>query len=101
MLDKAIKHGKEKRKEYRDSRRFDCTCRNHGSCSYCRENRTIFDTRWRMKADRDQIDEWFGYWNYPDPSDADQAEAEKTYRRMGIDPDDWDTLVELGELYKG
>lgn len=48
MLDKAIKHGKEKR-----------------------------DARSRMKADCDQIDEWFGYWNYPDPLDADQAEAEK------------------------
>lgn len=39
-LEKAIKSGKEKRKVYRDSRRFDHTCRNHGSCSYCEGNRT-------------------------------------------------------------
>ena len=99
-LDKAIRFGKERRKEYRDSRRFDCSCRNHGSCSYCRSNRTIFDKRARSRTDG-QEDEYFGYWFMPDPHDADQAEAEKNYRRLGIDPDDWDTLVELGELFKG
>jgi len=39
MLDKAIEHGKEHRKPYRGSKRFDCTCRNHGSCDYCLSNR--------------------------------------------------------------
>ena len=34
-LDKAIQYGKEHRKEYRDSRAFDRSCRNHGSCPYC------------------------------------------------------------------
>lgn len=38
-LDKAIKHGKEKRKPYRGSKAIDCTCRNHGSCEWCRGNR--------------------------------------------------------------
>lgn len=98
-LEKAIKHGKEHRKEYRDARRWDCTCRNHGACSYCRSNRTIFDKRARMRLEG-QEDEWFGYWAMPDPSDADEIVAEKTYRRLGIDPEDWDLLVELGELYK-
>jgi len=99
-LDKAIKHGKEHRKEYRDSRRWDNSCRHGGSCSYCRGGRTLFDRRARSRTDG-QVDEWFGYWGMPDPSDADAAAAEKTYRRFGIDPDDWDLLVELGELYKG
>ena len=40
MLDKSIKHGKEKRDPYRKSKRFDRTCRNHGACSWCRDNRT-------------------------------------------------------------
>lgn len=40
-LDKAIKHGKEKREPYRKSKRWDHSCRNHGSCSYCEGNRTI------------------------------------------------------------
>ena len=33
-LDKAIKHGKEKRKAYSDR-----SCRNHGGCPWCEENR--------------------------------------------------------------
>ena len=38
-LDKAIEHGKEKRKPYRGSKAIDCTCRNHGTCKWCEENR--------------------------------------------------------------
>ena len=39
-LEKAIKSGKEHRKEYRKSKVFDTSCRNHGGCPYCKENRT-------------------------------------------------------------
>lgn len=38
-LDQAIAHGKERRKPYRDARRFDRSCRNHGSCCYCYKGR--------------------------------------------------------------
>lgn len=38
-LEKAIKFGKEKRKEYRGSKQFDATCRNHAGCPACEENR--------------------------------------------------------------
>lgn len=38
-LDKAILHKKEHRKPYKGSKVFDVTCRNHGACSYCRDNR--------------------------------------------------------------
>jgi hypothetical protein len=38
-LDKAILHGKEKRKPYYKSGKFDPTCRPHGGCPYCRKNR--------------------------------------------------------------
>lgn len=38
-LDKAIEHSKEKRKPYRGAKAIDCTCRNHGSCKWCEENR--------------------------------------------------------------
>lgn len=38
-LDKAIKHKKEHRKQYRGSKAIDKTCRNHGSCDWCKENR--------------------------------------------------------------
>jgi len=38
-LDKAIDHGKEKRKPYYRSGRFDRTCRPNGGCPYCRNGR--------------------------------------------------------------
>ena len=38
-LDKAIKHGKEHRKPYKGSKAIDRTCRNHGGCPWCEENR--------------------------------------------------------------
>ena len=39
-LDKAIEHGKEKRKPYRGAKEIDATCRNHGSCKWCEWDRT-------------------------------------------------------------
>jgi hypothetical protein len=44
-LDKAVKHGKERRRPYRGSARFDSHCRNHGSCGWCLGNRTIWRKR--------------------------------------------------------
>lgn len=38
-LEKAIEHKKEHRKPYRGSKAIDCTCRNHGGCDWCLENR--------------------------------------------------------------
>ena len=48
-LDKAILHGKEKRKEYRGGKRYSTHCRNHGGtknkkrhtwqCEWCLGNR--------------------------------------------------------------
>lgn len=46
-LDKAIKYGKEKRKLYRKAKSIDKSCRNHGSCKWCEENRT-YKNRKRM-----------------------------------------------------
>ena len=34
-LDKAIAAGKERRKPYRGSERFDRSCRHGGDCPYC------------------------------------------------------------------
>lgn len=42
-----------------DSRRFDWSCRNHGSCAYCRRNRLHFDARARVKANiQEQIGDY-------------------------------------------
>lgn len=38
-MNKAIEHGKEKRKPYNGSKAIDKTCRNHGGCKWCEENR--------------------------------------------------------------
>ena len=40
-LDRAIEHGKEKRKPYRGSKRSDKGCRCHGDCGYCQDDRFI------------------------------------------------------------
>lgn len=37
----AIRHGKEYRADFRGSKRFDRSCRNHGGCGYCKGNRTF------------------------------------------------------------
>jgi len=58
MLDKAIKSGKEHRKPYYDTRRFDCTCRNHGSCDWCKANRLYQITREKDKANN-KLNEYF------------------------------------------
>jgi hypothetical protein len=49
-LDKAIASGKEHRKPYRRSGRFDRTCRPHGSCPYCKHNRFVGVRREEEKA---------------------------------------------------
>lgn len=38
-LNKAIEHGKEHRKQYTGAKAIDRTCRNHGSCDWCKSNR--------------------------------------------------------------
>ena len=38
-LDKAIEHKKENRKPFRGSKAIDPSCRNHGGCPWCKENR--------------------------------------------------------------
>jgi len=55
-LDKAIAHGKERRKPYRKSKRFDRTCRNHGSCAWCRENRLYRHRRALERARAIEVD---------------------------------------------
>ena len=56
-FEKAIEHGKTKRKPYRGSKAFDCSCRNHGTCEWCRMNRMYKNIRARLKADNDLKDE--------------------------------------------
>lgn len=56
-LDKSIKNGKEHRKPYHGSKSFDKTCRNHGGCPWCEENRQYKNTKRIQKAE-DKIKEF-------------------------------------------
>jgi len=56
-LDKAIEHGKERRKPYYGSKAIDGSCRNHGDCPCCQRNRE-YSTKKRkesMKAREDEM----------------------------------------------
>lgn len=57
-LDKAIRSGKEHRKEYYGSKSFDKTCRNHGGCPWCKENRKHKFIVREYKI-QDALDEYF------------------------------------------
>ena len=53
-LDKAIAHGKEHRHPYHGSKCIDRTCRNHGGCPWCEENRK-HKFRDKHPADEDDL----------------------------------------------
>ena len=53
-LDKAIEHGKERRKPWRGSKNFDKTCRNHGGCDWCKANR-LYSTKKAMDAFNEKL----------------------------------------------
>ena len=55
-LDKSIKHGKEHRKEYRGAKAIDKTCRNHGSCEYCKGNR-MYKVKKELERCRNEVRE--------------------------------------------
>lgn len=50
-LEKAIEHKKEYRKAYRWAKRVDSSCRNHGNCEWCKENR-LHNAKKRMYIDK-------------------------------------------------
>lgn len=58
-LDKAIQYGKEHRKPYFGSKAIDRTCRNHGGCPWCEENRKYKNIK-RLQKTLDKLRE-MGY----------------------------------------
>ena len=56
-FEKAIEHGKEKRKPYYGSKRIDPTCRNHGSCPYCAKGRKYSSNKRKEKL-KDMVSEY-------------------------------------------
>lgn len=52
-MDKAIASGKEHRKPYKGAKAIDATCRNHGSCEWCKGNRL------HKFLKKDLTDDWY------------------------------------------
>lgn len=52
MLDKAIKSGKEWRQPYKGAKAIDAQCRNHGSCTWCQNNRLYATRKVQMRFER-------------------------------------------------
>jgi hypothetical protein len=86
-LEKAVKHGKEKRKGYYGSQAFDHSCRPHGGCPYCENSRKFSDKVARMKADKwEQIDEYIDMTiGAGDPTDAMMDHEEIIADMVGVD----------------
>jgi len=57
-MDKAIKYKKEHRKPYYGSKAIDRTCRNHGGCPWCEENRMYKNIK-RIQSMDSQLEEYF------------------------------------------
>jgi len=69
-----------------DSRRFDHTCRNHGGCGYCVNNRTFFDRKSRNKADKNNQEiEFFNYFELLDPTDVNMDVSDELMEKFEID----------------
>ena len=52
-LNKSIQSGKEHRKPYRGTKDKDYTCRNHGSCGWCKGNRTHKNDKRELAAEQE------------------------------------------------
>lgn len=60
-LEKAILHGKEHRRPYTGAKAADRSCRNHGSCSWCRGNRE-YAARKRAEGAKSRVDDILRDW---------------------------------------
>lgn len=58
-LDKAIKYNKEHRKPYYGSKAVDPSCRNHGGCDWCEENRA-----YQSNKEKDRTEQMIKEENY-------------------------------------
>ena len=57
-LDKAIDHKKEHRKKYYKSKAIDRTCRNNGTCGYCKDNR-LYKRKLQETIANEKIEEYY------------------------------------------
>ena len=74
-LDKAIAHGKEHRKPYRGAKATFASCRNHGGCPWCEENRKH---KFRDRHPREPEDEMLDEAQGPEDEIQDKAQVKET-----------------------
>lgn len=53
-FDNEYPNRKDHREEYRGAKRVDSTCRNHGSCDWCRENRLHGNKKRELVCDEEE-----------------------------------------------
>ncbi len=82
-LDQAIKHGKEHRKPYRRSKAIDKTCRNHGSCPYCEQNRKH---KFCDKGGKEMLDDFILNVSY-DAFDQEYEEMQELIKELSNEND--------------
>lgn len=83
-LDKAIQFGKEKRKQFRKSKRFDRTCRNHGKCPWCEGNRT-YQARKEHKRIQ-SLEKQEEYEEVPEPEKSEKYEIPPLWKLLESGP---------------
>ncbi len=71
--------GKERRRQYRGSRRFDRSCRNHGSCPYCTGNRTYQTNKEKTRINSLEMEDFSS--EQPDQSES-ESESESQWAEM-------------------
>jgi hypothetical protein len=86
-LDKAIAHGKERRKPYRGAKAVDAACRNHGGCPACERARTRRLKSAAIEA-REQIEDLYDGYEFEEPCLSDlEHDAPGRF---------WDIVVNMG-----
>ena len=56
-LDKAIASGKERRKAYTGAKAIACSCRNHGTCEWCKRGR-LYQLNKEKERMKEREKEW-------------------------------------------
>lgn len=83
-FDKNYPNRKDWRKPYlKGSKRFDVTCRNHGSCGWCHDNRLYNKIKTEMFSSIDLKD----YLNCEDEYNVVISQDENGFYEIGIE---WD-----------
>lgn len=98
---RAIYYGKEHRKEFRGAKKVNKSCRCHGGCPYCTDNR-LHSTKVRLDSAEEEMATWRNpeetvqFKNGYDAYMNDSSLREGIFERVA---DGWDWEAELLSVY--